>query len=555
MTSRLVKLTNLGNLALLNLVNINEGYSVNSRSKQAKLAKLWPSERAMNTFKNMFAPYHLPQVEPILVKDESGYLKQYNSGASRLDYYESNLIEEFRKLNLVELGAEDMSFQIASQQINVLKRQNPIKHIHSAIIELTGLCNLNCRHCYRGGSRNDEFGLSVKELKGALEPLLMVGIDEIMLTGGEPTLRREDLLELVTWASQFMVLQDATTEEKMRYTYGIPSPSVDDVLETESFLALKRKLMGQLALPKSQIKCGDRNICNENTVDDVLKMLSLAAEASIRVTKNISVRKDSITILTNGCFTEQRELVTQLKEFGNVILQTSLDSYNEEITDSNRGRKGVFSNVKQLVAICKEAGVDLDITALNMGGVNTEGEKANKNYFEKNTHVIEFNGLLQLANARSNGFTQSASLEKISLGDLNPAKRPHKGWCKGFTHPDTIHIRPNGNVGNCLYAYAVPEEFGNIHQTSMAGILNRVQDSRIYQMFMDGRIEQYQHELDKTLFSREFVGSCEAIILTLTYGQIKERLIAEGATDPIQIANQQVAEMYGFKKAGIPADH
>tara|TARA_Y100000310_G_C20591708_1_gene768423 strand:+ start:711 stop:1178 length:468 start_codon:yes stop_codon:yes gene_type:complete len=155
--------------------------------------------------------------------------------------------------------------------------------------------------------------------------------------------------------------------------------------------------------------------------------------------------------------------------------------------------------------------------------------------------------MVQLANAVRGGFDKiDTRSEHNYIGALSPLHR--SGWCEDFTRPEILHIRPTGNVGNCMYAYAIPEEFGNLGEHSMAAIVNGIQNTRVSQMFRDGSIERYQHELDKSLLFPKRLGACEQIVLRLAYGVIKERLEEQGVEDPEQRASLEVARMYGFSE-------
>jgi hypothetical protein len=247
--------------------------------------------------------------------------------------------------------------------------------------------------------------------------------------------------------------------------------------------------------------------------------------------------------MTNGFFEDQLGFIRRLKPLGNINLITSLDSYSEEKTDANRGRPGVFRKVKSLAELCKCEDFPLHILAHNVDGwQGTEKEKVTRDFFG----ITEMEPIRQLGNAIRYGLGPRAELFRNKIGDLSPSERPQTGWCKGFTRPSTLHIRPTGNVGNCLYAYAIPEEFGNLHASSMESIINGIQNTRVYQMFKDGRIERYQHELDQSIFTGPFSSSCEIVVLTLAYGVIKEQMVKQGVADPVKMANQKVAELYKF---------
>lgn len=546
-----VRLTNLGNLTLKNLLELDKTYSENAGLKRRKLSRLWGSQEVMDGFQELFSSYH-SGVDFFVAKDGDNYVRadRFLGETSPLSSATPEIMQAFEQMGLVRVTKEDKPLEDIVADVKRDEFTNPAKYVRKVTVELTGLCNLKCQHCYRGGSREGEYGLPAEKVKEALEPLLRAGVKSIMFTGGEPTLRRDDLLDIIDYASQFLELKGVSVEERMQHEYGTPNPTVEDVLKTDRYVRMRTQLMKQLSLPKDELRAGDWNICNENTPEDVEKMVRSQAQCSLEYAKEPSkYNLDSISVLSNAFFEDQRDFIRRLKSYGNVSIQTSLDSYDEQTTDEHRGRKGVFQKVKSLVEISREERFDLSITGHNVGGKKTKQARDNDKYFNGQVALMEFDGMLQLGNAVQGDYkTRDTNSSNNRIGALSPSKRHGDGWCKGFTRPDELHIRPTGNVGNCLYAYAAPSEFGNVNTTSMPEIINHMQESQVYQMFKDGRIEQYQHELDKSLFPKAFSKSCEPLILTLTYGMIKERLVAQGVENPVQRANQEVARIYKFIK-------
>ena len=68
------------------------------------------------------------------------------------------------------------------------------QEITTALFEITNACNLNCIHCYRENRGGKE--LSLKQIKIIIEKITASGVDSLILTGGEPLLRK-DLFEIL----------------------------------------------------------------------------------------------------------------------------------------------------------------------------------------------------------------------------------------------------------------------------------------------------------------------------------------------------------------------
>lgn len=87
------------------------------------------------------------------------------------------------------------------------------KHLipFQASLEVTYRCNLSCKHCYIDVSARDE--LSFAELKHILDQLAESGTMYLLLTGGEPLIRR-DFFDIAFYARErgfmFMLLTNGT---------------------------------------------------------------------------------------------------------------------------------------------------------------------------------------------------------------------------------------------------------------------------------------------------------------------------------------------------------
>lgn len=68
---------------------------------------------------------------------------------------------------------------------------------------ITGRCNLNCRHCYAHSRKDTETHgeLSTEEAKSVIEDLSRLGVPVILFSGGEPLLRK-DIFELLDYARE-----------------------------------------------------------------------------------------------------------------------------------------------------------------------------------------------------------------------------------------------------------------------------------------------------------------------------------------------------------------
>jgi len=115
-------------------------------------------------------------------------------------------VPAWQQLGMVELiPAQGKSNLVIAQEIRDASRRSPIIILDDVVVELTGVCNLACPRCSRGGSHPQETGLSVPLIKNALLPLLLLGIPQISFSGGEATLRLPALFDLLRFAKDHVV--------------------------------------------------------------------------------------------------------------------------------------------------------------------------------------------------------------------------------------------------------------------------------------------------------------------------------------------------------------
>jgi len=550
---KLVRLTNLGNLTLKNYLDLEENYKDNASLKTEKLSKLWPSRECLDEFVSNFSGYHKSPVKSAILYEDGDYHQRYvDSSRQRLlqNRFASDM-ESFVELGLAYLSKAPEYFLEISRIIEKDEYKNPAKYVDDVKIELTGLCNLKCKHCYRGGSRKDESGLPVEMLKKAIEPMLRAGVKRISFTGGEPTLRKDDLLEIMDYASNYLELKGVSKEYPLEHYFGNPNATTNNLLSTKPFLEIREKLVRQLSIPKNSLLIGDWDISDESTLNDVEELLQNHAKAKLEKVSNIyTLNRDDMGILSNGYFDDPGEFLEKIRSYGNVILQVSLDSYDSKITDENRGKKGSFEHVRELVQLGHEKNFPIVVVAHEMGynPSNTQMEET-KHFFKNHSKLQEMNSIRIVGNGSTGNFKRGeVGLKKEnSLGSLSSKNGHMEGWCKGFTRPAVLQIRPNGNVGNCNTGYGLPGEYGNLCENDMIYIVNNIQNSRIYNIFQDGSIEKYQHEVDKSLFPKRFTKSCEPVIITAAYVLFKEKFEREGLDNPSQMASEEVARIYKYK--------
>lgn len=91
----------------------------------------------------------------------------------------------------------------------------PLVIPEQAYFSLTGRCNLKCKMCnVVRDSDSSELELSTDECKKMINEIARLGIDHLVLSGGEP-LMRQDLFELIGYASKRIRLVDMITNGQL----------------------------------------------------------------------------------------------------------------------------------------------------------------------------------------------------------------------------------------------------------------------------------------------------------------------------------------------------
>jgi MoaA/NifB/PqqE/SkfB family radical SAM enzyme len=87
--------------------------------------------------------------------------------------------------------------------LNIMAAGTPFKQqIDTAILGITRKCLYACRHCYEKFNLAEEETVPLERWKSVIQELQNVGVGIIVISGGEPTLRHEDVLDLLETADK-----------------------------------------------------------------------------------------------------------------------------------------------------------------------------------------------------------------------------------------------------------------------------------------------------------------------------------------------------------------
>ncbi|NPA51336.1 MAG: radical SAM protein [Aquificae bacterium] len=162
------------------------------------------------------------------------------------------------------------------------------------IWNLTNICNLNCKHCYSSANQITENQLSYEEVIGFIPQLKENNIKIVILSGGEPLLRKDifDIAKkireegIVTYLSTNGLLIDGNNIHQIKETFNYVGISIDGKKEIHDlFRGRKGAYEGSLKAVKlcleQRIKVGLRFTLSPNTYDSLKHIFQLAQEENI----------------------------------------------------------------------------------------------------------------------------------------------------------------------------------------------------------------------------------------------------------------------------------
>ena len=210
--------------------------------------------------------------------------------------------------------------------------------------EITTICNLSCEFCHR--SRDFNYGPSLDEIKAVSKVLKELEISSIIISGGEPLLRK-DIFEIIEYLNNenFEIdlctnatLIDYDTAYRLSKVLKEISLSIDsfdtkihDQLRGEEG-ALEQKLKGVQNLINNGIEIHSISLLNEDNLEDIENMVKFLKDIGI---KSISFIGE-IPIGAKYNFFVKDEV--------QVMLAKKFDYIREKYRDISINTKEIFKN-------------------------------------------------------------------------------------------------------------------------------------------------------------------------------------------------------------------
>ncbi len=153
------------------------------------------------------------------------------------------------------------------------KRDNPSyafinpNMIKAIGVQLTNKCNLMCKHCGANSSPSGEYGPSIDWIFGLIKAIANdTSIDTIMVTGGEPFLRYNDLLLLTKKCSEYALKTEVVSNGFWGYNFELSKRYVHEMTEAGLF---------QITLSVDRIH---QEYIEEKSIENICKAIQQSAD-------------------------------------------------------------------------------------------------------------------------------------------------------------------------------------------------------------------------------------------------------------------------------------
>lgn len=296
-----------------------------------------------------------------------------------------------------------------------------------AYILLTRKCNLTCSYCYVTEDKLKEMGLStpkkemdLSELKYTVDKLASMGTRWISFFGGEPTLRKRELLKVIEYASKskqiftqlptnaFLLKDETYVENLGQAGIGLIDVSLDSVAR---FDASKKDLYHREEVFETLFRGRERHrygiktnlVLTKGNLDQLTPVMDFADRhniiISIRLAFRPPIKPTGWKEETDVFFSSDPEDVKMVDDAANTILQRKADGI--VTTEPNEYYHAMKRHVRGEAGIWKcDAGkhhltIDSDGAIMQcsvlLDGLGTTVFELDKRYFEKLENAIEDN--------------------------------------------------------------------------------------------------------------------------------------------------------------------
>jgi MoaA/NifB/PqqE/SkfB family radical SAM enzyme len=288
----------------------------------------------------------------------------------------------------------------------------------------------------------------------------------------------------------------------------------------------------------------------------------------LQLANHINSKKDkTVAIYTNGWWLEQTDFIAAGKFYTNDTEYLS-DLYQNGLThilfsidgheadhDKSRKHHGLYRRIISSFDRIKMLGIEPRISAVLFEDLDPETVKSLVNIATKMYNLPNsMDAQVKLRYLAGDDTNQFSHFIDIGSGvNLKKNRReiasilPELLNCKAFYRPSpALRIMANGNLSVCPLLDA-GEDYGNIHEKSMIGILNNFQDSFLYKLNAGKHVRNYLQYLDTSIFGEHYDHLCSIrVILILLAKYINEE--KELNSETLLAINRRIARYSGHER-------
>lgn len=288
-------LSNYGKRVQLNLSKLNQTYGDFAEIKRAKLSRIWENGSSMYLYEKTFTngdrylidngdTFHLidpsSKQEEILPREMFSHVSDWERG---------------RLLGIFEVKDQKTEADI----IAGIELYNK-----TAVIQNTGIFEFDLRSLgeYKGDSKRVGLGYAVPSIKETLRDAFMSGLRYITFYGGKIASMTEDLLKLVKYSSDYMILK---------------TPSLERIINSAEMTDFKKTLKDK---------------------DDVERSVQAKAEEIMKMLLGLK-SPDKIIIIADDIPEIPKPVVEEFEEYGVKLIETKSIVNEPENPDETQEKK------------------------------------------------------------------------------------------------------------------------------------------------------------------------------------------------------------------------
>ena len=209
-------------------------------------------------------------------------------------------------------------------------------------ISLTYDCNNKCHHCYLKENKNKDGTLTTIQWKEIIDKLWEIGIPQLVFTGGEVFLKKDDIIELAEYSKKFVC--------------GIITNGT--LITSEIAKELKRVELDwiQITLESATESIHDEMVGRKGAWKETVQGIKNCINAEVPVSINATLTKKNCSVL------DLSNLILFCKNLGIEYLSTNA------IINAGRGvnaKKDIGVSEKELSIILKKAKDDAESFGIN----------------------------------------------------------------------------------------------------------------------------------------------------------------------------------------------